>query len=350
MRSNIVEGITNADNFKGLNQRFKDVDDLQDIANPVCWMKSEKRMNDFAVENPNQKIINVNVLEKLHEENDWERILERMCKDALVLIEKDGMEDGADRILTSMAQIGLPKFDDQRFKDAVEEKLKGTLAGEGYNAQMYETTHSQLVILTGKSSFPVRYVRSVKKLKESYDEFTKNNVSNYKIIHTESFARPLPSLYNKTEEELRKELYRALLVTYCVPGILAKETDKETGEVRDAVACKQSASGAKYCYNREDRPDDMASSFIFMGADIRKSMERLIKREGDVTMLVDLVDKQLAEKYRHNTKKKELMDEIRKFLKTTVSEAFDNNMTDRELQEYVKAADLLSEKELKQII
>ena len=87
-----------------------------------------------------------------------------------------------------------------------------------------------------------------------------------------------------------------------------------------------------------------------MGADIRKSMERLTKREGDVTMLVDLVDKQLAEKYRHNSKKKELVDEIRKFLKTTVSEAFDNNMTDRELQEYVKAADMLSEKELKQKI
>jgi len=350
MRSNILEGIAYTDNFKGLNLRYKDVDDIQDIANPVCWVKSETRMREYALENPNQKIINVNVLEKLHEENDWERILERMCKDALVLIEKDGMEDGADKILTSMAQIGLPKFDDQRFKDAVEAKLKGVLAGEGYNAQVYETTHSQLVILTGKSSFPVRYVRSVKKLKESYDEFTKNSISNYKIVHTESFARQLPSLYNKTEEELRKELYRVLLVVYCVPGILAKETDKDTGEVRDAVACKQNASGTKYCYNREDRPDDMASSFVFMGADIRKSMERLTKREGDVTMLVDLVDKQLAEKYRHNSKKKELVDEIRKFLKTTVSEAFDNNMTDRELQEYVKAADMLSEKELKQKI
>ena len=349
LRSNMVDGIANSDNFKGLNSRFKDADAIQDAINSICWDKAESRMKSYAIENPNQKLINVNVLEKLHDENDWERIIERMCKDALVLIEKDGMEDDADKILTSMAQLGLPKFDDQNFKNEVERKVKGVLAGEGYgNVQVYETAHSQLVILTGKTSFPVRYVRSVKKLKECYDEFTKNNVCNYKIIHTESFARPLPSLYNKSQDELREELYRVLLLVYCIPGVLAKETDKETGEVRDAVACKQNASGVMYCYNREDRPDDMASSHVFMGTDIRKSMDRLSKREGDVSMLVDLVDKQLSEKYKHNSKKQELADTIRQFLKTTVSEAFDNNTTDKELQKYVKAADQLFEKELKQ--
>lgn len=349
MRSAILEGIASNNNFKGLNLRFEDSDLLHGAINTICWKKAEKRMKEYATVNPNQKLINVNVLEKLREEDNWEVIVERMCHDAHVLVEKDGMEDGADQILTSMAQLGIPNFNDIRFKEKVETKIMGVLAGEGYRGvQVYDTADSQLVVLTGKTSFPIRYVRSVKKLKETYDEFTQNNISNYKIVHTESFEYPLPSLYNKTQEELRKELYRILLLTYCIPGILAKETDGKTGEVRDAVACKKTQKETLYCYNRLDHPNDMASAYVFMESDIRKSMEKLSQREDEVYMLSELISKQLSEKYVHNTKKKELTEEIKKFLKNDVSEAFDNNTTDRELQKYVGAADMLFEKELKQ--
>ena len=194
----------------------------------------------------------------------------------------------------------------------------------------------------------MRYVRSVKKLKECYDEFTKGNVCNYKIVHTESFARPLPSLYNKSKEELKDELYRILLLAYCIPGITGKEHDTVSGEQRDAIACKTNASGAIHCYNRLDHPDDMPSSLIFLGEDIRKSMDILSKREADVTIMSDLVDQQIAEKYRHNAKKQELTDTIKKFLKNDVSHVYDNNSTDKELQRFVKAADIIIEKELKQ--
>jgi len=348
LRTSMVEGITAESNFSGLNTKFKDPDVMQDKLNPICWDNAESRMTDYATENPNQKLIGVNVLEKLHDEEDWERILERMCKDALVLVEKDGIEDGADQILTSMAQLGIPAFNDQDFREKVRNKVIGVMAGEGYNnVDVYETANSQLVILTGKTSFPLRYVRSVRKLKECYDEFTKGDVCNYKIVHTESFAHSLPSLYNKSQDELREELYRILLLTYCIPGILAKETNTETGEIRDAVACKANSSGARYCYNRLDRPDDMASSHIFMSTDIRKSLDLLSKNESCVTMLSELADQQLASKYKHNDKKRELSTLIKQFLKTSVSEAYDNNMTDRQLQKFVKASDELNEKELK---
>ena len=196
--------------------------------------------------------------------------------------------------------------------------------------------------------FPLRYVRTIKKLKECYDEFTKNDVCNYKIVHTESFARPLPSLYNKSQEELKEELYRILLLVYCIPGIVDKERDTVSGEQRDAIACKSNASGAVHCYNRLDFPDDMPSSLIFLGGDIRKSIELLSKRESDVTIMSELVDQQIAEKYKHNTMKQELTDVIKKFLKGDVSNAYDNNSTDKELQKFVKAGDIIFEKELKQ--
>ena len=135
---------------------------------------------------------------------------------------------------------------------------------------------------------------------------------------------------------------------YCIPGIVAKETDTVSGEQRDAIACKSNSSGAIHCYNRLDNPDDMPSSLIYLGNDIKKSMDILSKRESDVTIMAELVDQQIAEKYKHNSRKQELTDIIKSFLKTDVSNAFDNNTTDKELQKFVKAGDIIIEKELKQ--
>lgn len=349
MRSSIIDTISDGSNFSGLTTRYTDAETLQDVFNPICWQSAENRMNDYANEEKSQKLINVNILEKLSQEADWELFIERMCKDALVLVEKDGVETDADQILTSMVQLGLPKFENQAFRTKVEEKVRGIFNGEGYNnVSVYETSDSQLVVLTGKSSFPLRYVRTIKKLKECYDEFTKNDVCNYKIVHTESFTRPLPSLYNKSQEELKEELYRILLLVYCIPGIVDKETDTISGEQRDAIACKSNISGAVHCYNRLDFPDDMPSSLIFLGEDIRKSIDILSKRESDVTIMSELVDQQIAEKYKHNSMKQELTDVIKKFLKADVSNAYDGNSTDKELQKFVKAGDMIFEKELKQ--
>lgn len=348
LRTKITSIVNDGTNFGGLNIRIEDADHLQDTLSSSCWMNAEKRMDDYANDEKSQKLINVNILEKLSQEADWELFVERMCKDALVMIEKDGTENDADKILTSMVQLGLPKFENQKFRSQVEEKVRSIFDGEGYdNFSVYETSDSQLVILTGKTSFPLRYIRTVKKLKEEYDAFTKGDVCNYKIVHTESFDYPLPSIYNKTQEELRDELYRILLVCYCIPGIIEKETDAKSGEERDAVACKSNTSGTIRGYNRVDHPDDMASSYIFLADDIKKTIELLSKREADVTILEKLVDEQLSEKYQHNRMKEELTNKIKKFLKETVSSAYDNNSTDKELQKFVKAADTLFEKELK---
>lgn len=347
LRSSIVDSLIDDSNFSGLNKKFVDADALIDLLNPACLASAEIRMSDYAVEEVSQKLIKVNILEKLSQESDWELFIERMCKDAQVLIEKDGVETGADQIITSMVQLGLPKYD-EKFRNQVIDKVTSEFAGAGYNhVSVYNTSDSQLVILTGKTSFPLRYVRTVKKLKECYDDFTKNDVCNYKIVHTESFERPLPSLYNKSQEELREELYPLLLLTYCIPGIVAKRNDASTGAEIDSIACKSTASGASYCFNRSDRPDDRPSSYIDLDSDIKKTLSALSKRETDVTMIDALIAQQLKDKFMHNTAKQTLTDTIKKFLNNEVSEAYDNNESDKEFLNFVKAADMLFEKELK---
>jgi hypothetical protein len=347
LRSTITNCLKDESNFSGLNKIFTDTDSLVDLLNPYCLTNAEMRMNDYAVEEVSQKLINVNILEKLSQESEWEVFIERMCKDAQVLVENDGVETGADQIITSMVQLGLPKFDD-KFRTQVIDKVKSEFAGAGYSkVDVYNTSDSQLVILTGKTSFPLRYVRTVKKLKECYDDFTKNDLCNYKIVHTESFERPLPSLYNKSQDELREELYPMLLLAYCIPGIIGKRSNAETGAVTDSIACKSTASGAVYCFNRDDRPDDRPSSYIDLGADIRQTLDMLSKRENDVMMIDALISQQLKNKFIHNTAKQTLTDAIKKFLNAEVSEAYNNNESDKQFLSFVKAADMLFEKELK---
>jgi hypothetical protein len=65
-------------------------------------------------------------------------------------------------------------------------------------------------------------------------------------------------------------------------------------------------------------------------------------------MMIDaLISQQLKNKFIHNTAKQTLTDAIKKFLNAEVSEAYNNNESDKQFLSFVKAADMLFEKELK---
>ena len=336
--------------FAGLAERCASTNFLQTMLDNPCRDNARERITDYATENRSQKVLDMNVLEKLRAETDWEEIIEKLCRDALILIERNGNEVNADNLSTSMVQFGLPEFkEDEDFRKEVLKKVKDYLAGEGYTLSdddVYETTRGQMVMMTGKVAFSLRYIQSVRTLKEEYDKFIKDDICRQKLIHTESFSRPLPSLFNKSSEELKVELYRVLPLLYTIPGLVAEEENKETGEKQDAVA-KKEKNGRSFCYNRLDRPDDMASGYVFLGKGIREALSNLSKREGDVSLLVNLVEEELKNKYKRNDKKEELTAAIKKFIKEVIGVAYDNDTMNREFRAFVRATDALFEKELK---
>ena len=59
------------------------------------------------------------------------------------------------------------------------------------------------------------------------------------------------------------------------------------------------------------------------------------------------MDKELCTKIKHNSKKEELTQAIKKFLKDVAKNAYDSDATNKELQALVKATDKLFENELK---
>ena len=346
----IITNLATNKHFIDIADNIKNADAIQKILDNQNRLNAKEKITDYTVENKTQKVLDLNVLEKLRHEQDWKSIIERLCKDALILVERDGREVGADEISSSLVQLGLPPFpEDEKFRQEIIDKVKNTFEGIGYKLRddnVFDTPKGQLVMLTGRTAIPIRYVQSVSELKICYDDFVRDNICMYKLVHTESFKKPLPSLYAKTPEELKEELYSILPLLYCIPGLVEKEINTETGEKNDAVA-KKRVNNKWFCYNRLDRQDELASGFVFLGNDIREALAILSKREGDVSLLSDLVDKELCTKIKHNSKKEELTQAIKKFLKDVAKNAYDSDATNKELQAFVKATDKLFENELK---
>ena len=348
LRENICNSITDGSNLIGLAKRSENDDMMSLYITNGSRENASARMLDYATENKNQKLIEANVLDKLHQKDDWAEMVDKLCNDAIILIEQDGTQVEADKKASTMVSLGIPEYpEDENFRDLVIERVRNNFAGKGYNdCVAYKTLESQLVLLTGKSAFALRYIKTIATLKEAYDKFTKGNISHYKIVHTESFYTPLPSLYDKSAEDLKEELYSLLLVAYSIPGIVENETNGETGEKNNAVALKVK-DGKRTAYNRLDLPDDMASEFIFMGKNIVDALDILSKREDNVIILSALIANQLNKKYAHNQKKEELIATIKKLLKNDIARHYDNDTTNKQLQAFVKAADKLFENELK---
>ena len=349
LRESICDSITDGTHINGIAKRSSDNKEMMNIhITNGSRENSGARMRDYATEDKNQKLIEANVLDKLHLRDDWTSMVDKLCNDAIILIEQDGTQVQADLKSSTMVSLGIPEYpEDENFREQVSERVKNNFAGKGYNnCETYTTPASQLVLLTGKSAFALRYIKTIATLKEAYEDFTRGNIAHLKIIHTETFPNPLPSLYDKSANELREELYPLLLVAYSVPGIVEDETNGETGEKNNAIALKIK-SEKKIAYNRVDQPDDMASAFIFMGKNIVEALEILSKREGDVITIGELVTSQLVKKYAHNQKKQELTTAIKQLLKNDIARLYDNDTTNSQLQAFVRAADKLFENELK---
>ncbi|MCQ2329653.1 MAG: tubulin-like doman-containing protein [Paludibacteraceae bacterium] len=343
-----ISGITHdGGHFKEFAKNYPTSESLRVLLENSSRESARNRMDDYAIENKGQKILQTNVLEKLQQRTDWADVVTKLCNDALILVEPNNNEIDADRLASRMVQFGLPEYPgNESFRNSVIKKVSDIFEGQGYPKPIpYTTPNSQLVLVTGLSSIPVRYVRSVASLKERYDEFVKKEKSNKKLVHSETFAQPLPSLYNKSQQELKDELYRILLLCYCIDGILKEEINQDTGERINAVAAKLRGD-SPYCYNRNDLPNEVPSGFIFFGKTVRDSMERLSRREGDVRLLTKLIQEQLKDKYRHNDAKEGLAETIKKFLKDVIMPEYDNNVMEKEVQTYSKVVDSIVETDL----
>lgn len=308
LRASIVESVgTNNVTFSALAKKTN-ISTLMEVSLKTCIDSARNEMADYSMKNPNQKLVNVNILEKLRNSacstpEKRKRFVKEIYNAAQSFLPFNVSEEGKGSPETAanhqkLIQLSLPLFeDDDTFRNEFIKDFgeSGTILFNKDNDVSVNFKSNQIVVVTAHSGFPLRYVDNVKILKDKYDIMTRNEV-NTMVMHTESFIKPLPSLFNKSTAETEKDLLPIILLAYTIDGIIVPQEDPETGEKYFAFAGEKNKMGR-------------ISRWINVGDDMVASLKDLSKatRAMDAVALKKCVLDELNTNYKHIEKRNQLM-------------------------------------------
>ena len=331
--------------FQALLDRV-DLSSLEDLFTKVCMKSSTIAMEDWANGNSGQKLLNVNIVEKIKNEYSSDELLEAFIKNLVqsakcylqfnpAEMASPNPEYVATRMM-SMIQLCIPKYEDptnfrQKFIDMFAQCCPGfrpaTDVAENYKS-------SQIVVIAAAAAFPLRYVANVANLKTVYESklIGPQAELNKMVMFTETHAKKLPELFAKSKEDMVEELIPTLLLAFGMSLPVRKE-DPVTG-------------GKFYAIGFEDEFGDMGD-WIKLGKNIFQAVETLTASEADAKKITELVQSKLKSDYRHNEKKTVLRKSIASFVKEQVLPLCGGNDMDDRYQNYKSISRGLFDKELK---
>lgn len=310
-----------------------------------CKLNADDAMNNTAESNSLDKMVNVNILEKLDQELTSDDKLEKFVIDAIKSAmtyvqfnqeeksKRFGTEDGT---MMDMIQLSMPMGDEKtdRIRSRIIAEFKKQYPRFNDDDVSVNYKQNQIVIVAAKSGFPIRFVSNVKVLKEKYDRLmiAQDKELNRMVLHTESFAEPLPSLFEMTPAEMKKEIERPLILANIL-DIIKIETDPQTGEKFEAF------------YTHDDLGDKLMklgktfSTTLAVLSNDYKTAE-IIKRS-----VADSVKKVIS-----NDQKKQLKDKAVKFLNEKIlAEMCGGNQLDAQYEYYRSILTDIVKNELKEL-
>ena len=347
LRASIIEAAGTINN--GFNDLAKKINlsTLQKITLKSCMENARKEMENYSLKHANQRLVNVNILDKLRNsdcstEDKRKQFIREIYGAAQSFLTFNGSEEGKGSPETAanhskMIQISLPMYEeDPAFRDEFIKEFgeSGKIPfDKDYDVSENFKTN-QIVVVTAHSGFPLRYVDNVRVLKEKYDILVRNDV-NRMVVHTESFAKELPSLFNKSREGMEKELMPVLLLAYAIGTIIEEKENPETGE-------------KEYVFAGEKNRMGRVSRWIRVGENILDSLEEMSKqtRAMDAVALKKAVQDELDANYKHIEKKEALMLKMGKVLDDELLPLFNNNDRDLKFMAFNAAAEKLCDNNL----
>ena len=265
-------------------------------------------MDDYSMKNVNQRLVNVNILDKLRNTecstaDKRKRFVKDIYNAAQSFLPFNGSEEGKGSPETAanhqkIIQLSLPLYeeDDTFRNDFIRDfSESGKIPFNKDSDVSINFKSNQIVVVTAHSGFPLRYVDNVNVLKKKYDDLTRSEV-NRMVIHTESFSKPLPSLFDKSNEESEKDLMPIVLLAYTIEGIIVDREDVETGEKAKAFAGEKNKMGR-------------ISRWINVGDNMIDTLKELSKmtRAMDAATLKKVVMEEMNTNYKHIEKRNQLM-------------------------------------------
>ena len=315
LRADIIESVGTINNGFSDMAKKVNVSSLQKITLKSCLKYARKEMEDFSLKHINQRLVNVNILDKLRStecstDDKRKSFVKEIYNAAQSFLSFNSSEEGKGSPETAanhqkIIQISLPLYeDDPTFR---EEFIKdfgesGTIPFREDSDVSENFKSNQIVVVTAHSGFPLRYVDNVRVLKEKYDVLVRDDV-NRMVVHTESFVKSLPQLFMRSNEEALKDLMPVVILAYSMNGLIVEREDVETGIKTMAFAGEKNRMGR-------------ISRWISVGRDMVDTLKELSKmtRAMDAAALKKAVVEELETNYKHVDKKDELMLQMGKTL------------------------------------
>ena len=348
LRAKIVEAVGAANpSFSALAQKMN-LSALQEVTLKACIDQSSAELGEYSKRNANMRLVKVNILDRLRNaECSTPEKRKRFVKDiydaAQSFLVFDKSEEGKGSPETAanhqkIIQLALPKYEDnEAFRNDFIRDFgeSGSIPFRRDDDVSVNFKDNQIVVVTAHSGFPLRYVDNVRVLKEKYNVLTRNEV-NRMVVHTESFAKPLPDLYNRTKEESEKALLPIVLLAYTLDGIIVAREDPETGEKTNCFAGEKNRMGR-------------VSRWIPVGEDIVASLKELSKttRALDAAALKKAVVEEMETNYKHIEKRKQLMLKLGETLDNVLLPLVNGNENNPVFMAFNRAAEKLCDDDLR---
>jgi len=321
--------------FSSLIEKL-DLSSMEDLFIRVCLTNASAMMNDLATADPTQKMLNVNILEKIKQEYNSDERLEDFVRD-LVRSAQCYLQFNSEEIakvlptgstsMMRMIQLSLPEYNDPtNFKKKFVDMFGKICPGFNVNEDLSTNYKAnQIVVIAAASGFPLRFVANVANLKTRYEDMLigPKAALNKMVLHTESFKKPLPSLFEKSIAEKKKELIPTSILVFAM-GLTVDKTDPTTGETFKAIGFTDELG--------------IVGDWVNMGKHILQAVDKLSISDANMARVSALVEKKLSTDYLHNEKKADLKKKIAELLNTHVLTLCGNNDLDAQFITFKNAA------------
>ncbi|MBQ6768139.1 MAG: hypothetical protein IJP46_05635 [Prevotella sp.] len=284
----------------------------------VCQENAVRAMQDAADTDPLNKMVGVNIMEKLKQELNTEEKLEKFVKlvtsTSKSYVQFDSKETamvipGNTGAMMQMVQLSLPQTDEKTndFKDkliqAFEQNVPGFSKKEDVSVNYKD---NQIVVISANSGFPLRFLANVKVCKEKYDALVSPQngkyVLNRMVLQTESFKEDLPELFEEDPEIRKLKMRKPLMLAYAL-GIIKEQQDISTGAKFDAIRIPDETFGDQW----KPLGKGFADSLEALGQDF--ALAKLLKSQ---------VKKELSVQGRSNEQKAELRKALGQVVQTII--------------------------------
>ena len=250
IRRKLVEQIGDLEehSFGSLCARI-DESSATDIILDVCTDRAISAMEETAKSSAINRMVGVNILEKLKDELTSDEKLEEFAR---MTIYKSGawVQFNANEVhreggvpMASMLQLSIPEATEntQTFRDRLIQAFRAQIRGEfsvGKDVSL-NYNKNEIVCVTAYSGFPLRFVSNLTVLRDKYNYLLADNRADMHrlLLHTESFDKELPSLFNIDANELRWMVFKPLMLAYTL-GLIEEKENPETGERFSAIRKK----------------------------------------------------------------------------------------------------------------